>query len=117
MVVQKAIDNLKGRPKEDKNAVATGFAVVVVSILLFAWGLWFVSNMKRGGEFDTFISSQQESLVPSYLKEADEVLRNSARRKEDSLRELRYTNVKEPANNSTDGATEEDVFSEPEGGL
>jgi hypothetical protein len=73
--------------------------------------------MKRGGEFDTFISSQQDSLVPTYLREADEALRNSARDSSDTLRELRYTNVNVPADSGTVGVTENDIFLAPDNGI
>ncbi len=48
MVVQKAINNLKEGPKEDKVAVAGGIAVSVVAVLLIAWAIFFFRSIQGG---------------------------------------------------------------------
>ncbi len=45
MVVQKTLDNLKERPKEDKQAVALGAAGTVVLILLIGWAFLFFRSL------------------------------------------------------------------------
>jgi hypothetical protein len=50
MVVQKAINNLKDGPKEDKVAVASGIAVSVVLVLLVAWAIFFFRNIAQNSQ-------------------------------------------------------------------
>ena len=37
MVVQRTIDNLRQRPKEDRRALASGIAIGVAVLVFFAW--------------------------------------------------------------------------------
>ena len=46
MVVQKAINNLRERPKEERSAVAGGIAVAVVIILFLAWAILFFKRIQ-----------------------------------------------------------------------
>jgi hypothetical protein len=50
MVVQKAINNLKDGPKEDKVAVASGIAISVVVVLLAGWAIFFFRNIARNAQ-------------------------------------------------------------------
>ena len=119
MVVQKTLDNLKERPKDEKTAVATGISVVVVAILLIGWGFWFVSNLKRGGEFNTFIGSTQEQYLPQHLQGANEKLQDLLQPTTDSLRELRDRAVNVDVQQPLDGGTQtnENLFESPENSL
>ena len=47
MVVQKALNNLREGPKEDKVAAAGVIAVSVVVILLVAWAIFFFRNIQN----------------------------------------------------------------------
>jgi hypothetical protein len=47
MVVQKSINNLKERPKDERQVVAIGFAGVVVLILVVAWGFFFLKDLRK----------------------------------------------------------------------
>lgn len=47
MVVQKAFNNLKDGPKEDKVAVASGIAISVVVVLLAAWAIYFFHTIQQ----------------------------------------------------------------------
>lgn len=49
MVVQKAIDNLKERPKDERTTVAGGVAIAVVIALLVGWGFLFLRKIQREG--------------------------------------------------------------------
>lgn len=92
MVVQKTINNLKERPKDEKTAVATGGAALVVIILLFGWGLWFVQNIKKGGSFNTYIGDKpQDRFVAPAVRDAEKSLEGTIRSDSDMLRELRDT--------------------------
>ncbi len=93
MVVQKTIDNLKERPKDEKTAVAGGIAVVVVAVLLFAWGLWFVSNLKRGGEFNTFVGGKQDIFMNDAIRGAQKLLQDNNQPASEQMRELRDASV------------------------
>lgn len=46
MVVQKAVDNLKERPKDERQAVALGTAGAVVLILIVIWGFFFLKGLR-----------------------------------------------------------------------
>lgn len=50
MVVQKTIDNLKGRPQDERTAVAGGMASLVVVLLLIAWGILFFRRIQNGSQ-------------------------------------------------------------------
>jgi len=92
MVVQKAINNLKQGPKDDKVAVASGIAISVVVVLLAAWAIFFFRGVQKnanqlnlgGGAQDEFnfssVKEAQEKLKQEYSNTADEFLqlRNEA---------------------------------------
>ena len=92
MVVQKAINNLKDGPKDDKVAVASGIAIYVVVVLLAAWAIFFFRGIQKnanqlnlsGGAQDEFnfssVKEAQEKLKQEYSNTADEFLqlRNEA---------------------------------------
>lgn len=68
MVIQKAVNNLKEGPKEDKVAVASGIAISVVVVLLVAWAIFFFrglakdsQNVQLGGLQDQFNPSSFEA--------------------------------------------------------
>jgi len=46
MVVQRTIDNLKDRPKDERQAVALGTAGAVVLILLVGWAFFFLKSLR-----------------------------------------------------------------------
>ncbi len=74
MVVQKAINNLKGGPKEDKVAVASGIAVSVVIILLAAWAIFFFRGIARGSHNLQVGSTAQDNFNFAGVKEAQQAL-------------------------------------------
>lgn len=47
MVVQKTINNLKDRPKDERQVVAIGFAGTVVLVLIVAWAFFFLKSLRQ----------------------------------------------------------------------
>ena len=93
MVLQKAVDNLKNRPEDERRAVAGGIAVLIVAILLVGWIIHFFKKIQSGsvevgqvgsglkGQFDISpITEAQKQLVDSYKNTTDELkaIRNQA---------------------------------------
>ena len=74
MVVQKAINNLKAGPKEDKVAVASGIAVSVVVVLLVAWSIFFFRSIARGTQQLNLSGGAQDQFNFSGVKEAQQQL-------------------------------------------
>ena len=114
MVVQKTINKLKERPKDEKTVVATSGAVLVVIILLLGWGLWFVQKAKRGGEFDTYISTKQDSFMAPGVRDAEKALQETMRPNAELLRELKDTSVDVPQLQQGGGSDDSNVFTIPE---
>ncbi len=56
MAIQKTVDNLKDRPKDERQAVAIGTAGVVVLLLLVGWAFYFLKS----------IHSEQQSAGQTY---------------------------------------------------
>lgn len=88
MVIQKSIDNLKGRPKEERTAVAGGIAVGVIIILLIGWSFWFIKKIQRN-QFDTFESSRQDEFNFSSVRAAQKEIERSFQYTTEELRALR----------------------------
>ncbi len=112
MVVQKTINNLKERPKDEKTVVATGGAVFVVIILLIGWGLWFAHNIRTGGSFNTYVGDKpQDRFVAPAIRESEKSLEGTIRSDSDMLRELRESTVEVPTQFNNTG--EADPFNTP----
>lgn len=47
MVLQKAVDNMKGRPQDERKAVAGGIAVMVVAVLVVVWSILFLRGLRH----------------------------------------------------------------------
>lgn len=60
MVVQQKLNDLKGRPHDEKKAVAGGIAVFVVVILVIAWGFLFLRRMQN-----TSLPSLENGSIPA----------------------------------------------------
>lgn len=88
MVVQKAINNLKQGPKEDKVAVASGIAISVVAVLLVAWGILFFHNIQKGVQEVNLSGGVQDEFNFSGVKEAQQQLQD-AYSNTDELRQIR----------------------------
>ena len=74
MVIQKAVNNLKEGPKEDKVAVASGIAMSVVIILLVGWAFFFLRNLARNSHDIRLEASPQDSFNFPGVSEAQKAL-------------------------------------------
>lgn len=61
MVIQKSIDNLKQKPKEDRTAVASSISIAVAAILFIAWAIYFFHKIQSGAVSPTLDGSNQFS--------------------------------------------------------
>jgi|SRR3989344_939391 len=74
MVIQKAVDNLKEKPKEDRKAIAGGIALTVVVLLLVGWAFLFFKKIQRGAELQQLGGGAQEEFDFSSVREAQREL-------------------------------------------
>src|SRR3989344_4510199 len=89
MVVQKAINNLKEGPKDDKVAVAGGIAVSIVIILLAAWAIFFFRSIAKGNQQVELGGGAQDEFNFSNVKDAQEQLKQQYASSTDEYRQLR----------------------------
>lgn len=97
MVLQKAVDDLKARPEDERKAVASGIAVLVIAVLLIIWILHFFNKIRNGGvqveqlggniksQFDVSpITDAQKKLIDSYKTSTNELkaIRDEAARQQ-----------------------------------
>ena len=50
MVIQRTINSLREKPKEDRKAIAGGIAIGVVVILFLSWATLFFRGIQRNSE-------------------------------------------------------------------
>jgi len=114
MVVQKAVDNLKERPHEEKKVVAGGIAVFVVIILLVGWGFWFLRKIQQGDVTPTFEGSvvPKEQFDYSAIKDAQSGISDMYKDVQNEFRDARDSAAQNqvPSGGGTTQTTEEDVF-------
>ena len=74
MVLQKAVDNLKDRPHDEKKAVAGGIAITLVVVLLLGWGFLFLRKIQKGAAIPTLQGSAipADQFDPTLLKQAQQ---------------------------------------------
>jgi hypothetical protein len=92
MVLQKAIGDLKGSPKEDKVAVASGIAVSVVIVLLAAWAIYFFRNIQKGTQQVNISGGAQDSFNFDTVKQAQQQIQQGLGSSADELQQVR-TNI------------------------
>jgi len=68
--MKNAIEDLKGKPKEERTAVAGGIAVMVVALLLVGWGFFFLKKITRGAPVETTWGPQNDVIDFVNLKDA-----------------------------------------------
>src|SRR3989344_7682752 len=115
MVIQKAIDNLKDKPKDDRKAVAGGVAIVVVVVLFLGWAFIFFKNIQRGAQLQQLGGGAQDEFNFSSVREAQEELMQGFS-DFDELRNVREESAQgsQPAAVQEDyQASETDQFGQP----
>ena len=76
MVVQKAIDNLKDRPKDERKVVAGGIAILVIAVLLVAWAILFFKRIQSGTQTVNLDSGAQNEFNPAATRQAQQEINN-----------------------------------------
>jgi hypothetical protein len=59
MVIQRTVESLRERPRDERKAVAGGIAIGIVAILFFGWAFLFFKDIQRDTQFSSF-----ETIVP-----------------------------------------------------
>ena len=77
MVLQKAVDNLKDKPKDERTAVAGGVAITVVIILFIAWGIFFFRRIQNGTQEVNLSGGAQDQFNFTSVKQAQQQLQNT----------------------------------------
>lgn len=113
MVIQKAINNLKEKPKDERKAVAGGIAIAIVIILFFGWAFLFFKKIQHGAvpEFENIIPEEFSS--PSVREAQEQLLRNTPAL--DELRTVREQSAEQyqPPQQESYTQSETDVFGQP----
>jgi len=89
VVLDKAVDNLKERSKDERQVVAGGVAVTVVVILLIGWAVLFFKRIQAGSQQVNFESGAQEEFNFSSTREAQEAIQNYDSQSGEDLYRLR----------------------------
>lgn len=76
MVIQKTVDSLKDKPKDEKKAIAGGIAILVVAVLIVAWGFFFLKKVQRGAQLQQ-IGGAPDEFMSSSMREARNELMKS----------------------------------------
>lgn len=74
MGIQDKVNDLKSKPKDDRVAVASGVAVTVIIILMFAWGLMFFKRVQSGSQEVQLTGGVQDQFNFTSVKQAQEKL-------------------------------------------
>ena len=103
MALQEKLNDLKGRPHDDKKAVASGVAIFVVIVLIVGWGFIFLRKVRT-----TALPSLENGTVPTDQFDFN-LIRDTERNQaiydpEQDIRDLR------------EGAAENDAAFEASGG-
>jgi uncharacterized protein HemX len=65
MVVQQAVNNLKGKPQDERTAVAGGAASLVVAILFIGWIIYFLHKINSGAQQMSLDGIQNQINLPA----------------------------------------------------
>jgi L-ascorbate metabolism protein UlaG (beta-lactamase superfamily) len=89
VVVQKTINNLKDRPKDERKVVAGGIAITIVIVLLLAWSIVFFKRIQAGTQQVTLDSGAQDEFNPSSVKAAQDAIQQQDQSDSEDLYHLR----------------------------
>lgn len=102
MVVQKAVKNLKERPKDERKAVATGVAAAVVLVLFIGWAFFFFKKIQHGGaSFDRIGTGAQGEFNFDSVRDAQDVILRDYQDATDELRQARESAVSAQVDTNT----------------
>lgn len=90
MVLQKTVDNLKDRSKDERQVVAGGIAITVVIVLLVGWAVIFFKRVQSGSLETNFDSGAQSEFNFSATREAQQAIQSSQGSGSEDLSRLRY---------------------------
>lgn len=74
MVLQKALESAKDKPKDEKKAIAGGIAIAVVLVLLVSWAFFFFRNIQRGNYEQQLGGGAQDEFNFSSVRDAQQEL-------------------------------------------
>jgi len=104
-MVKQMVEDLKGRPKDEKTAVAGGAAVLVVTILFLAWGFFFFKKIARGGDVSVPFGGVQTDVVQgASLQQAEDDFLKSYNDASSELRTIRDQSAQNAAYSSSQSA-------------
>lgn len=80
MVLQKSVDHLKSRPRDERRAVALGVALLIVAILFVGWAIMFFKRIQSSSiRTESIGTSVNGSFNFSAIKESQQQLLNGYR--------------------------------------
>ncbi len=89
MVLQKTVDNLKERSKDERQVVAGGIAVTIIVILFVGWAVLFFKRIQAGSQQVNFDSGAQEEFNFSATRDAQRAIQNYDAQSSEDLFRLR----------------------------
>ena len=72
MVLQRALDSAKDRPKDEKKVIAGGIAIFVVVALFFGWAIFFLKKIQSGEQRLEFGGGAQDEFLPESVRQAQQ---------------------------------------------
>jgi len=70
MVLQKTVDNLKARSKDERKVIAGGVAIAVIAVLFLGWAFLFLKKIQSGNQIE---SVRQVQNAEPQLNSSDSV--------------------------------------------
>jgi uncharacterized protein (DUF1330 family) len=83
------VNNLKERPKEDRVAVATSVAGVVMIIIFIGWGYFFLKKIAAGEPVETSWGAREDVVDFSSIEEATRQFNETYYNAQEELRQIR----------------------------
>lgn len=74
MVLQRALESAKDKPKDEKKAIAGGIAIAVVIVLLIGWAFFFFRSIQRGAQQQQLGGGAQDEFNFSTVRDAQQDL-------------------------------------------